>query len=101
MVFTTGIFEEGFNSSGSSPPKEEDTIKKWLNIIVDLLKIFARKAVEELLAIVGRVVGAILTFLRKLVGYLDKHTRALTVFISGFVGLWLMEKVKNVGIIQG
>ena len=44
---------------------------------------------------VGSVFGAILTFLSKLVGFLDKNTRALTVFLSGFVGLWLTEKVKK------
>ena len=50
-------------------------------------------------AIVGSVVGAILSFLRKAVEFVAEHTWALIVFVAGLVGWWLMEKVQNeVGI---
>ena len=46
-------------------------------------------------AIVGSVVGAVLTFLGKADGYGAKHTWALIAFVAGFVGWWLMQKVKK------
>ena len=46
----------------------------------------ASNAVEALLAIVGSVVGAILSFLEKVVGFVAEHTWALIVFAIGLIG---------------
>ena len=56
----------------------------------------AGKAVETLLAIVASVVGAILSFLGKVIGFVAEHTWALTVFGAGIIGVWLMQKLKRV-----
>ena len=53
------------------------------------------KAAEALPAIVGSVVGAILSFLRKADGFVAEHTWALHVFVVGLVAWWLMQKVKK------
>ena len=37
-------------------------------------------------AIMGRFVGAILSFLGNAVGFVTEHTWALTVFVTGLVG---------------
>ena len=50
---------------------------------------------ENFPAIVGSVVGAILSFLGKAVGFVAEHTCALIVFVVGFTGWWLMERVKK------
>ena len=52
------------NSGGVfvSPPTDEGALKRWLNGLADALKRLARKAIEALPAIVGSVVGAILSF---------------------------------------
>ena len=69
IVFgSAGVFGIGPAGSGSSPPKDEGTLKKLLNRVVDALKRLAGKAFEALLAIVASVVGAILGFLGKDVG---------------------------------
>ena len=44
------------------------------------------KRVEALPAIVGSVVGAILNFLGKTVGFVAEHTWALIVFVAGLIG---------------
>ena len=44
-------------------------------------------------SIVESVVGAILSFLGKAVGFVSKHTWALIVFVAGLIGTWLMQKV--------
>ena len=54
------------------------------------LKDLQEKAAEALLAIVGSVVGAILSFLGKAVGFVAEHTWALIVFGAGLIGWWLM-----------
>ena len=41
-------------------------------------------------AIVESVVGAILSFLEKAIGFVAQHTWALIVFIVGLIGWWLM-----------
>ena len=53
-------------------------------------KKLAGKAVEVLPAIVGSVVGAILSFLGKAVGFVGEHKWALIVFVAGLIGVWLM-----------
>ena len=47
------------------------------------------------LAIVGSVVGAILSFLSKAVGFFAEHTWALIGFFAGLIGVWFMQKVKK------
>ena len=46
-------------------------------------------------AIVGSVIGAILSFLGKTVGFVAEHTWALIVFVAVLVGLWWIQKVKK------
>ena len=70
-------------------------MKKWLDRLADALKRLAEKAIEALPAIVGSVAGAILSFLGKGVGLVAEHIWALTVFVAGLVGWWLMQKVKK------
>ena len=70
-------------------------MNKCLNRLADALKRLTGKAVEELLAILGSVTGAILRFLGKAVGFLDEHTWALIVFVAGLICVWLMQKVKK------
>ena len=90
----TGVFERGRGMEGS-PPKDKETLKKWLDRLANALKRLAGKAVETLPAIIGSVVGAILSFLGKAVGFVAGHTLALTVFVARLVGWWLMQKVKK------
>lgn len=82
-------------ASGSSPPKDEEALKKVLNKLADALKIFAGKTVEALPIIVRSVVSAIFSFLGKIVGFVAEFTWALIVFVAGVIELWLMQKVKK------
>ena len=78
------------------PSKDkEGSLKKWLDRLADAFKRLARKAIEALPAIVGSVVGAILSFLGKAVGFLAEHAWALIVFVVGFTAAWLMQRVKK------
>ena len=70
-------------------------MKKRLDRLTDALKRLAEKAVEALPAIMGSVVGAILSFLGKAAGFVAEHTWALIVFVVGLIGCWLMQKVKK------
>ena len=90
----TGV-SGGSGGEGGSSSKDKGTLKKRLDRLADALKRLARKAVEALSAIVGSVVGAILSFLGKNVGFVAENTWALIVFVVGLSGLWLMEKVKK------
>ena len=54
-----------------------------------------QKTVKVLPAIVGSVVGAILSFLGKAVGFVTEDTWALIVFAAGLIGVWLMQRVKK------
>ena len=59
----------------ASPSKDkEGSLKKWLDRLVDALRRLAGKAVEALPAIVESVVGAVLSFLGKAVGFVAKHS---------------------------
>ena len=80
---------------GSPPPKDKGGLKNWLGRLADTLKRLAGKAAEALPAIIGSVVGAILSFLGKAVGFVAERTWALTVFLVGLIGWWLMQKVKK------
>ena len=70
-------------------------MKKWLDEPADALKRLAGKADEALPAILGSVVGDILSFLGKAVGFVAEHTWALIVFVVGLIGVWLMQKIKK------
>ena len=85
----------GSGGTGGSTPKDEGILKIWLDRLADALKRLAEKVVEELPAIVGSVVGAILSFLGKAVRFVAEHTWALIVFVAGLVGVWLIQKVKK------
>ena len=70
-------------------------MKKRLNRLADALKRLPGKAVEALPAIVESVVGTILSFLGKAVGFAAEHTWALIAFVVRLIGFWLMLKVKK------
>ena len=72
VLLITGAFGwggGGFAVSGSSLPKDKRTFKKCSNELVDALKIVAGKTVEELPAIAGSIVGAVLSFCGKVVWF--------------------------------
>ena len=91
VLAITGVFGGGGGGTGGSPPKD----KGWLDRRADALKRLAGKAAEVLPAIVGSVVGAALSFLKKTAGFVAEHTWALIVFVAGLIGWWLMQKVKK------
>ena len=86
-----GVFGGG-RGTGGSAPKDEGVWKTWLETLANALKRHVRKTLEALPAVVGSVVGAILSFLGKAVGFVAEHTCALIVFVAGLVGVWLMQK---------
>ena len=88
-----GIFGRG-GGIGGSPSKNEGALKKRLDRLADTLKRLAGKTVEALPAIVGSIVGTILSFLGKAVGFLAEHAWVLIV-VAGLIGLWLMQRVKK------
>ena len=90
-----GVFGGGARGAGSSPPKDEGIVKKWLDRLANILKGLAGKAVEALPAIVGNVVCATLSFLGKAVGFVGEHTWVLIVFVARLVGWSLMQRFKN------
>ena len=45
-------------------------------------------------AIVGSVIGAILSIFGKAVGFVAEHTCALIVFVAGLIGLWQALQAK-------
>ena len=85
----------GGGGTGVSSLKDKGTLKKWLYRLADALKRLAGKAAEALPAIVGSVASVILSLLGKAVGFVAEHTWALTVFVAGVIGWWLMQKNKN------
>ena len=89
------FLEEATGGAGGPPSKDNGTLKKWLDRLVNAPKRLAGKAVEALPAIIGSIVGAILSFLGKAIGFVAEHTWALIVFVAGRVGWWLMQKVKK------
>ena len=46
-------------------------------------------------AVVGKVIGAFLSFLGKAVGFVAKHRWTLIVFVIGLIGWWLIQKVEE------
>ena len=95
VLAITGVLGEG-GGAGSSPSKDERVLKKnWLGRLADPLKRLVRKAAKVLPAIVGSVVGAILSFLEKTVGFSAEHTWALIVFVAGRICVWLMQRYRG------
>ena len=70
-------------------------MKKWLDRLADALKRLAGKAAEALPAIVESATGSALSFLGKAVKFVAEQTWAIIVFAAGFLGWWLMQKVKK------
>ena len=95
VLAITGVFGGGGGGGSASPPKDEGALKKWLSRQADALKRLVGKAVEVLPAIVKSVVGAILSFLGKAVGFITEHTWDLTVFAARLIGVWLMQRVSR------
>ena len=75
VLAITGVCGGG-GGVGGSPSKDEGVFEK-IDRLADTLKRLTGKAVEALPAIVGSVVGAILSFLGKTVGFFAEHTWAL------------------------
>lgn len=59
---------------GHFHPKDEGTLKKLLSGLADALKRLSEKAAEAFPAIVGSVVGPILSFLGKAYRFVTEHT---------------------------
>ena len=77
----------GGKEGRDSPPKDEVILTKWLDRLTNVLKRLAGKAFETLPVIMGSVVGAILIFLGKAVGFVVEHAWALIVFAAGLIGV--------------
>ena len=77
--------------AGGFSPKDEG----WLYMLANALKRLAGKIVEAVKAIVVSVLGAILSFLKKTVGFVAEHTWAPIAFTAELVGVWLMQKVRK------
>ena len=76
IVLAITVVFGGGGGVGGSPSKDEGVFEK-IDRLADTLKRLTGKAVEALPAIVGSVVGAILSFLGKTVGFFAEHTWAL------------------------
>ena len=95
VLAITGVFGRREGGSAASPPKDKGALKKWLDRLADALKRLAGKAVETLPAVVGSVVGATISFLRKAVGFVAEHMWALIVLVAGLIGVWLMQRASG------
>ena len=82
----SGAFGGIDGGTRGSPPNEEGVFKKWLDSLPNVLKRLAGKAAEALPAIAESVVGAILSFLGKAVGFAAEHIWDLFIFVEGLVG---------------
>ena len=72
VLAITDVFGGGRGIEGS-PSKDKGTLKKLLDRLADALKRLAGMAAKALPAIEGSVVGAILSLLRKAVGFIAGH----------------------------
>ena len=84
VLVITGAFRGvgGGGGGGGSPLKNEGDLNKWLGRLADALKRLAGKAVEALPAIVRSVVGTMLSFLGKVVGFVAEHSWTLIIFVA-------------------
>ena len=87
VLSVIGDFGRGGGTGGSATKGEG-----WLEKLANAIKLLTGKAAEAVKAIVVSVLGAILSFLKKTVGFIGEHTLALIVFVAGLVGVWLMQK---------
>ena len=71
VLANTGVFRGG-GCHAAILPKDEGALKKWLRRLIDALKRLAGKAVEAFHVILESVVGAILSFLGKAVGFVSE-----------------------------
>ena len=92
VLAITDAFGGGVGGTGCPPSKDEGVLKKCLGKLADALKRLGEKAAEALPAIIGSVVGAILSFLGKGVGFVAEHTWALIVFVRGLISVWVMQR---------
>ena len=92
VLAITSVFRRG---AEGPPPKRKGILKKWLDRLADALKRLPGKAAEAFSAIVESVVGAILSFLGKAVGFVAENTWTLIVFVVGVAGWWLMQRIKK------
>ena len=87
----------GGGESGGKPPKDKNKLKKWvkdvLQRLANALKRLAGKAAAALPGIIGSIIGAVLNYLSKAVGFLAKNTWAVITLITGIIGYWIYEKV--------
>ena len=101
LISTIALAVTGGGRAGApgSPQKDEGEFGKWLkkqlNRLTNALKRLAGKAVAALPGIIGGVVGPILSFLGKTVGFFAQHTWALIVFAVGLIGAWLIRRVQS------
>ena len=91
VLAITGVFGGEGGGTGGFPPKD----KGWLDRLADALKRLTGKAAEALPAMVGSVVGAALSFLKKTVGFVAEHIWALIAFVAGLIAVWLMQRVQR------
>ena len=89
------MFLEGQQEQEVFREKTMEPWKKWLDRLADALKRLAGKAAEALPTIVRSIVGAILSFLGKVIGFVAEHTCTLILSIAGLIGVWLMQRVKK------
>ena len=80
----TGVSGGGSRETGGTP-LDKGTLKKWFHRLVDALKRLTGKTVEVLPTIIGSVVGTILSFPEKTVGFVSEHTWTLIVFVAGLM----------------
>ena len=100
VVAVTGSGAGGGGTGGKAsgkPPKDKNKLKKWvkdvLQRLANALKRLAGKAAAALPGIIGSIIGAVLNYLSKAVGFFAKNTWAVIVFITGIIGYWIYEKV--------
>ena len=91
VLAITGVFGGGGEEAGGPPSKDEG----WLDGLVDIIKRLVGKAVEKLSDIVVSALGAILSFLGKVVGSVTGHTWPLIAFVTGLIGVWVMQRIKK------
>lgn len=99
VVAITGGSSGGGTGGNASdkPPKDKNKLKKWvkdvLQRLANALKRLAEKAAAAFPGIIGSVIGVVLNYLSKTVGFFTKNTWAVIVFITGIIGYWIYEKV--------
>ena len=73
--------------------KLKKSVKDVLQCLANALKRLAGKAAVALPGIIGSVIGAVLNYLLKAIGFFAKNTWPVIVFITGIIGYWIYDKV--------